>query len=143
MTVAASEDDARNVIAALQAKRLGMGQVMAIVQEPEYIPLLTEQGVIGISAPWATAALVENYLDRPGVAELFEIGAGVAGLISVVVPPGAEVAGRAIWDIEIPRESVVTAVIRGDEFVVPRGDTIVEESDYVVLVGPTDAIKGA
>ncbi|MGD8868786.1 MAG: amino acid permease, partial [Gemmatimonadales bacterium] len=40
ITIAASDDDGRNVIAALQARRLGMGRVMAVVQDPDYIPLL-------------------------------------------------------------------------------------------------------
>lgn len=143
VTVAAYEDDGRNVIAALQARRLGMGRVMAIVQEPEYLPLLEEHGVLAISAPWATAAMVENYLDRPGVAELFEIGTGVAGLVSVVVPERAEVDGKRIREIPVPGECVVAAVIRAEEFVVPRGDTTIRAGDYVVFVGPTPAIKEA
>lgn len=144
VTVAAYEDDGRNIIAALQAKRLGMGRVMAIVQDPEYLPLLEDQGVLAISAPWATAAMVENYLDRPGVAELFEIGTGVASLVSVAVPQGAEVDGRRIRDISVPEGCVVAAVIREEEeFVVPRGDTEVRAGDYVVFVGPAPAIKEA
>lgn len=143
VTIAASDEDGRNVIAALQAKRLGMGRVMAIVQDPEYVPLLAEHGVEAISAPWATAAMVENYLERPGVAELFEIGSGVASLVSVLVPEGAEVEGKQIREIPIPQGCVVTAVIRGEEFVVPRGDTEIRIADNVLFVGPTSAVKPA
>ena len=39
----------------------------------DYIPLLGKNDVVAISAPRATAAMVENYLGRPGVADLFEI----------------------------------------------------------------------
>ncbi len=120
-----------------------MKRVMAIVQDPEYIPLLGEHGVIAISAPWATAAMVESYLDRPGVAELFEIGSGVAGLVSVLIPEGAAVDGSQIQEIGLPRECVVAAVIRGEEFLVPRGDTVVSAGDYIVVVGPESAIKKA
>jgi Trk K+ transport system NAD-binding subunit len=143
ITIAASDDDGRNVIAALQARRLGMGRVMAVVQDPDYIPLLAEQGVEAVSAPWATAAMVENYLDRPGVAELFEIESGVAGLISVTVPEGGRVAGHEIQGISIPKDCVVAAVIRERQFVVPRGNTRIEAGDVVVVVGPTAAIKEA
>ena len=143
IAIAAFNDDGRNVIAALQAKRLKMGRVMAVVQDPEYIPLLAEQGVEAISAPWATATMVENYLDRPVVSSLFEIEGGVAGLVSVVVPEGARVAGKAIREIEIPEECVVAAVIRGREFVVPRGGTGVQVDDHVVFVGPMSAVKEA
>jgi Trk K+ transport system NAD-binding subunit len=143
VAIAASEDDGRNVIVALQAKRLGISQVIAIVQDPDYLPLLEENDVVAISAPWATAAMVENYLDRPGVAELFEISSGVASLVGVVVPQKARIAGQLIRDIDIPRDCVVAAVIRGKDFVVPRGDTKIEVGDHVVFVGPTSAIKKA
>jgi amino acid transporter/Trk K+ transport system NAD-binding subunit len=143
VAIAASDDDGRNAIVAMQARRLGVPQVIAVVQDPDYVDLLQDSGVVAISAPWATAGMVENYLDRPGVAELFEIGTGVASLVGVIVPEKARVAGKAIRDIEIPRECVVAAVIRGKQFVVPRGDTQIEAGDHVVFVGPTAAIKNA
>lgn len=143
VAIASSEDDGRNVIAALQAKRLGVQQVIAIVQDPDYLPLLEENGVVAISAPWATAAMVENYLDRPGVADLFEISSGVASLVGMVVPEDARVAGKLIRNIEVPMDCVVAAVIRGKQFVVPRGDTKIQVGDQVVFVGPTGAIKKA
>jgi Trk K+ transport system NAD-binding subunit len=143
VVVAASEDDGRNVIVALQAKQLGLDPVIAIVQDPDYIPLLEENGIISVSAPWATAAMVEDYLDRPGVSEIFRIGTGVASLVGVFVPKAAKVAGKLIRDLDIPRECVVAAVIREKNFVVPRGDTMIEEGDHVVFVGPASAVKRA
>lgn len=143
VAIAASADDGRNLIAALQAKRLGMKKVIAIVQDPDYMPLLEENGIVGISAPWATAAQVENYIDRPGVADLFDIGTGVASLMGVVVPKRARVANQLIKEIEIPGECVVAAVIRGKKFVVPRGNTEILEGDEVVFVGPVSAISKA
>ena len=76
VVIAASEVDGDNVIAALQARQLGWKQVIAIVQEPEYAELLEKNDVRSISAPWATAAMVENLLDRPALAQLFEFGIG-------------------------------------------------------------------
>ncbi len=143
VAIAASNDDGRNVIVALQARRLGIPRVMAIVQDPDYVSLLEENGVVAISAPWATAAMVENYLDRPGVADLFEIEGGVASLVSVTVPETARVSGKLIRDIDIPKECVVAAVVRERQFVVPRGDTQIAVEDHVVFVGPTSAIKKA
>lgn len=143
VAIATSDDDGRNVLVALQAKRLGIPRVIAIVQDPDNISLLKENGIVAISAPWSTAAMVENYLDRPGVAELFEIGGGRASLVGVIVPENATVAGKSISELHIPHECVVAAVIRGDSFVVPRGDTIIEVADHVIFVGPTTAIKNA
>jgi len=90
VVIAASEDDGRNVISALQARQLGLPKVIAIVQDPEYTQLLEEKDVVAISAPWATAEMVVNHLDRPGLVQLLEIGNTAA---SMRTSPSARVRG--------------------------------------------------
>ena len=143
VAIATSDDDERNTIAALQAKRLGMKRVIAVVRDPSFVDLLEEAGVEVISQPYATAAMVENYLDRPSVAALFEIESGVASLMEVDVPDSGRAAGRRIADIDLPEECIVAAVIRDREFVVPRGRTEILAGDRVVLVGPSEAVRKA
>jgi Trk K+ transport system NAD-binding subunit len=143
VAIAATSNDERNTIVALQAKRLGIARVIAIARDPDHVSLLEESGVVCISAPYATAAMVENYLDRPSVAELFEIEGGVASLIDVAVPEGGRVVGQRIQDIDIPEECVVAAVIREEQFVVPRGGTEIKAGDHVVFVGPPSAVQDA
>jgi len=143
VAIAASNDDGRNVIIALQAIGVGIPQVIAIVHDPDYLPLLEEKGIVAISVPWSTATMVENFLDRPGVANLFEIGRGVASILGVSVDEKAAVVGQIIREIEIPKECVVAAIIIGNDFVVPHGETKIEALDRVIFVGPTIAIKTA
>ena len=143
VAIAATNSDERNAIVALQAKRLGIERVIAIARDPDYVSLLEDSGIVCISAPYATAAMVENYLDRPQVADLFEIETGVASLIDMKVPDGSPVVGQKIQDIDVPDQCVVAAIIREDTFVVPRGETEIFAGDEVVFVGPSDAIQTA
>lgn len=143
VVIAASEDDGQNVIVALQARQLGLEQVIAIVQDSDYAQLLEQNDVVAISAPWTTAAMIESLLDRPGLTQLFEFGIGAASVLDVIVPGEGKVAGRPIRDLEIPEECVIAAIIRDNKFVVPRGDTIVEEDDQVYFIGPAASIREA
>lgn len=143
VAIAATSNQETNTLAALQAKRLGIGRVIAIVRSATFTSLLEDNGIVCISSPYAKAAMVENHLDRPGVAELFEIETGVASLMDMKVPEGSKVAGRRIQDISIPEQCVVAAVIRGGDFIVPRGGTTIQESDHIVFVGPNDDINAA
>ena len=143
VAIAATHHDDRNTIIALQAKRLGVPRVIAVAREADHVALLEQSGVVCISAPFATAAMIETHLDRPGVAELMELEGGVACLLDVAVPEGAEVVGKRIEDIAIPDESVVAAVIRDGKFVVPRGHTEIQVRDHVVFVGPPPAVQDA
>lgn len=143
VAIAATNSDERNAILALQAKRLGIKRVIAIARDPDYVALMEDSGIVCISAPYATAAMVENHLDRPGVAELFEIETGIASLIDMQISEGARVVGEQIKDIDIPDQCVVAAVIREGDFVVPRGGTEIRAGDHVVFVGPSAAVQAA
>lgn len=143
VAIAATNDDERNSIVALQLKRLGIEHVIAVARDPSYITLLEDSGIVCISAPYATAAMVENHLDRPNIADLFEIESGIASLIDMKVPVNAAVVGREIKDIDIPSQCVVAAVIRDKKFEVPRGNTEIKAGDHVVFVGPGEAIQDA
>ena len=143
VVIAAFEDDGRNVIAALQARQLEFKKVIAIVQDHEYTQLLEQNSVVAINAPWATAAMVENIIDNPVLAQLFEFGIGAASLLEVSVPKEAKVTGNLIRDIDIPKESLIAAIIRDNKFVVPRGTTNIEVDDRVIFIGPASAIKKA
>jgi amino acid transporter/K+/H+ antiporter YhaU regulatory subunit KhtT len=143
VAIAATNDDQRNSIIALQAKRLGIKRVIAIARDPAYVSLLEDNDIVCISAPYATAAMIENYLDRPSVADLFEIESGVASLIDMEVPKNGRVVGNMIQEIDIPDQCVVAALIRDEEFVVPRGQTEIREGDHVIFVGPSVAIQAA
>ncbi|MDZ7719302.1 MAG: amino acid permease [Balneolaceae bacterium] len=143
VAIAATNNDERNSIIALQAKRLGIKRVIAIARDPDYVSLLEDSGIVCISAPYATSAMVENYLDRPVMADLFEIEGGVANLIDVEVPENGNVVSLEIQEIDIPEQCVVAAIIRDDEFVVPRGNTIIQKNDHIVVVGSEGAIGKA
>jgi amino acid transporter/Trk K+ transport system NAD-binding subunit len=141
--IAAFEDDGRNVIAALQARQLKLEKVIAIVKNHEYTQLLEQNNVVVVNAPWATAAMVENILDNPVLAQLFEFGIGAASLLEVSVPKEAKVNGDFIRDIEIPKGCLIAAIMRDNNFVVPRGNTSIEVDDRVIFIGPDSALKKA
>jgi amino acid transporter/Trk K+ transport system NAD-binding subunit len=143
VVIAAFEDEGRNVIAALQARQLKIEKVVAIVQNHEYTQLLEQNDVVVVNAPWATAAMVENILDNPVLAQLFEFGIGAASLLEVSVAENAKVIGGLIKDIEIPKGCLIAAIIRDKQFVVPRGVTRIEVDDRVIFIGPASAIKKA
>jgi Trk K+ transport system NAD-binding subunit len=143
VAIAATHHDDRNTIIALQAKRLGVPRVIAVAREADHVALLEQSGVTCISAPFATAAMIENHLDRPGVAKLIQLEGGVANLLDVAVPEAGEVVGMRIQEIAIPDQCVVAAVIRDGAFVVPRGQTEIQARDHIVFVGPPAAVRDA
>jgi Trk K+ transport system NAD-binding subunit len=71
------------------------------------------------------------------------IGIGVASLLEVGVPENAKINGNIIRDIDIPKGCLIAAIIRDNQFVVPRGNTSIEVDDRVIFIGPASAITQA
>ncbi|MDD5672459.1 MAG: TrkA C-terminal domain-containing protein, partial [Candidatus Omnitrophica bacterium] len=70
----------------------------------------------------------------------FEQHEGVdADLVEFMVPYAGAAAGKKIYDLDFPKDSLAVLVGRGDKFIVVKGDTLLEEGDVVlVLVSKKD-----
>lgn len=53
--------------------------------------------------------------------------------ISVEVNEKHEWAGKSLKEISLPPDTIVATVLRGDEVIIPKGDTVLEVGDNVVL----------
>jgi cell volume regulation protein A len=61
-------------------------------------------------------------------------------LAEVEVPPGAEVVGRQIVDLHLPQTALVVLISRDDGFVLPRGGTILETGDRLLVLADKEGL---
>jgi trk system potassium uptake protein TrkA len=59
----------------------------------------------------------------------------------VVLHEGSPAVGRALKDVRLPPESLVVGVVRHGEALVPRGDTVLERRDHVLLISGRQRIS--
>ena len=57
-------------------------------------------------------------------------------LFEVPVPDTSPVIGRRIMDLRLPRSALIVLVSRGDDFVAPRGSTVLERGDRMLVLAP-------
>ena len=55
-------------------------------------------------------------------------------MVEVDVPGDSTAAGKQIVELGLPREALILLVARGDEFVVPRGGTVIEAGDTLLVL---------
>jgi cell volume regulation protein A len=59
-------------------------------------------------------------------------------LVNVEIPSGSQVVGRQIVDVYFPEDALVILISRQGEFIVPRGATVLEAGDMLLLLAGTD-----
>jgi trk system potassium uptake protein len=147
VVVAATGDDEDNLVVSLLAKQeFAVPRVVARVNHPKNHWLFNQTwGVdIAVSTPHLLASLVEEAVSVGSVVRLMQLESSGAHLVEVTLAPGSPAAGQQLAHLGMPRDATVVAVVRRAHVVVPRGDTILEAGDEVlVLASPEseDAVR--
>jgi trk system potassium uptake protein len=142
VVVAATGDDEDNLVISLLAKQeFAVPRVVARVNHSKNQWLFTESwGVdVSVSTPQLLTALVEEAVSVGSLVRLLQFQGGMAHLVEITLAEDSPAAATAIADRGIPREATVVAVVRDDRLVVPRGDTVLQIGDEVLLLVTADA----
>jgi trk system potassium uptake protein TrkA len=142
VVVAATGDDEDNLVISLLAKQeFAVPRVVARVNNSKNQWLFTESwGVdVSVSTPQLLTALVEEAVSVGSLVRLLQFQGGMAHLVEITLAEDSPAGATAIADLGIPREATVVAVVRDDRLVVPRGDTVLQIGDEVLLLVTADA----
>jgi trk system potassium uptake protein TrkA len=142
VVVAATGDDEDNLVISLLAKQeFAVPRVVARVNHPKNQWLFTESwGVdVSVSTPQLITSLVEEAVSVGALVRLLQFQGGAAHLVEITLAEDSPANGIAIADLDFPRDAVVVAVVRADRLIVPRGDTVLQSGDEVLVLSTADA----
>ena len=135
--VAATGDDEDNLVVSLLAKQeFAVPRVVARVNHPKNQWLFNETwGVdVSVSTPHLLTALVEEAVSVGSLVRLFQFAGGEAGLVEVTLADDSPAAGKSVVELGMPRDASIVAVVRDEHVVVPRGDTVLQADDEVLVL---------
>jgi trk system potassium uptake protein len=136
--VAATGDDEDNLVVSLLAKQeFAVPRVVARINHPKNEWLFNEAwGVdVSVSTPHLLTALVEEAVSVGTLVRLLQFQD--ARLVEATLADDSPAVGKAIHELGVPRDATVVAVVRDRHVIVPRGETVIQAHDEVlVLVTP-------
>jgi trk system potassium uptake protein TrkA len=137
VVAAVTGDDEDNLVISLLAKQeFAVPRVVARVNNPKNEWMFNEMwGVdVSVSTPHLLTALVEEAVSVGTFIRLLSFEGGRARLVEVTLADDIPIVGKEIVEVGFPRDSTVVAVIRQRRVVVPRGDTVLEPGDEVLVL---------
>lgn len=78
----------------------------------------------------------EDKSQQHSLLELVALGKTKSEINHLHIHAGMKVIGQELQEIDLPEEVLVTAVIRDEQIVTPRGNTEIEEGDTLYILGP-------
>lgn len=139
-------DETNLVITSLARFEFNVRRTIARVNTPKNAWLFTpEMGVdVPLNQADLMAHLIAEEMSLGDVMTLLKLKKGQYSLVENKVDSRAVASGKAVRALNLPRECVLTAIIRDGNLILPRGDTILLPEDEVfalVHVSQLDALQ--
>lgn len=144
MIAACLEDDASNLVCCfLSRKCFNVPRTIARINNPRNAWLFDQKFHVDSAVNQAEimAAIIEEEMTPMTMLTLLKLQRGSFSLVEQRITPGAAAIGAHIYELPLPRNSVIAAVLRKGEVIVPRGTTVLEAEDEILAV--TDRAGGA
>ena len=134
--VAVTGKDEHNLVACQLAKMMfPVKKTIAKVNNPKNAGIMRELGIdVVISSTDAIARQIEWEVDLSGFKYIAALGQGEATLHEIMLPEDFAYAGYKLSDIHLPQQSVIVAVERKFEVIIPRGNTQLFSGDKLVVL---------
>jgi trk system potassium uptake protein TrkA len=140
--VAVSNDDEVNILASLLAKRHGCKRAVTLINTNSYAPLIGSLGIDTVVSPRSiTVSTILQHVRRGRIRSVHSIAEGFGEIIEAEALETSSLVGVPIRDADLPDGVIVGAIVRDQEVIIARGDTIVRANDLVIIFALTEAVK--
>lgn len=141
--VAATENDERNIVACIAARRMGKARTICLLSRPEFVSLQDDDAALaeflGIDIVVRPAEQLAREIVRivtvPGALEFAHLVGGKVRLLKHFVEDGAPLADDPLRQTALPDNVVLMMGMRGNETFIPGGSTHFQPGDKVTAIG--------
>ncbi|SEN05318.1 trk system potassium uptake protein TrkA [Halorientalis persicus] len=144
--VTALDSDEKSLLSGLLAKRLGASRAIAVVDNGEYVPLFEAVGIdVAVNPREATAEEITRFTREQRAENVAIIESDRAEVLEIEVDAESVLVDRPIREsvADLPDGVVIGAISRDGELIKPRGDTVIEIDDHVVVFVDAEVIEEA
>lgn len=148
--LAVTTSEKTNLVAAILAKKLGAKQVIARVSSLEYLckeqkQLFGELGVDVLMSPIQLATKeIERLIQRCSFTDLLDFEDGKMSLAGITLRSQSPLINTSVMNLNNGAWGVnlrPIAILRGNETIIPRGDTIFRRNDHIYFLTKRENIE--
>ena len=142
VVVAVTGDDEDNLVTSLLSKQeYGVPRVLARVNHPDNEWLFTEQWGVdaAVSPPHILTAMVEEEVTVGDLVRLLPLEHGRISIVELTIPEDSPSAGRPVYELRMPPDSAIVAIIRESHVVIPQLETVIAGGDEILALSVPEA----
>lgn len=137
-------DETNLVVTSLARFEFNVPRIIARINNPKNAWLFTQEMGVDAALNQADilAHLVAEEMSLGDMMTLLKLRRGEFSLIEEKVHPKSPVINQAISELSIPPECTIVAVIRKNQLVIPKGNTVLEAEDEILALVNRESLPG-
>lgn len=140
--IALTGNSETNIISCLTARNLGVFKTIAQVENKEYIHISQNIGVDTlINKKLLAANAIFQHVRKGSIETITSLHGVDAEIIEYNVVRSNQLTRRKVKDLHFPEKALIGGVIRGEETLIPNGNTQLQLGDKVIVMAMPGAIK--
>lgn len=132
--VAITGDEESNVLISLLGKGLGAQKTITRIDKLSYIPLVSAIGIDTIiSSRLSAIRAILQYIRRGKIISVAPLKGEHAEAIEAEALETSGIVNVPLTEVKFPRGSLLGAVVRNGDIIIPRGDTVIMPKDRLII----------
>lgn len=128
-------DEDNLVICQLAKEKFNVQRTVGRVNNPDNEHTFNELGIdVPVDSTKIIAKIIEEEVSFSDFVNLMSFKRGKLAIVRVDLPSDAPVINKQLKDINLPKDAVLVSIVRGEEVILPKGDTVLKSGDDVIAI---------
>lgn len=142
VVVSVMNHDESNILSAMLAKQYGCERAIALINNNHFMPLVSSMGIDAVVNPRSiTVSTILQHVRRGRVKAAHSLRDGFAEILEVEALDTSAIVNTPIREIKRPKDMLFGLIVRGQEILIPRSDTVIRPDDRVIMLAAHGQVK--
>lgn len=142
--LALTNDDETNILVSLIAKKYTVPHIVTLVNRAIYADLISQIGLdVTVSPRLTTVSSVLSHIRKGRILGMSSLGDGSIEVLEAEALETSKILNTPLRRLDMPPETVVGAVLRDGEVIIPNGHTRILAHDHVLMVTGSKSVLAA
>jgi len=129
------EDEDNLIICQLAKEKFNVRRTVGRVNNPDNEHAFAELGIdVPVDSTKIIAKIIEEEVSFSDFVNLMSFKRGKLTIVRVDLPEDSPVINKEVKDVKLPADSVLVSILRGEEVIIPKGNTVLKAKDDVIAI---------
>ena len=129
------DDEDNLIICQLAKEKFNLQRTVGRVNNPDNEHTFSELGIdVPVDSTKIIAKIIEEEVSFSDFVNLMSFKRGKLAIVRLDLPEDSPVINKEVKDITLPQDAVLVSILRGEEVILPKGNTVLKSGDDIIAL---------